>query len=69
MAAEPEPELEPERTYKIIEKWQYHEVQDEVNRLIGNGWEPLGGFQANTVPKDDGSGHSRVMFYQAMIKK
>lgn len=29
--------------YKILISTSYHDLQDEVNKYIRNGWQPIGG--------------------------
>jgi hypothetical protein len=44
--------------YEILISVSYHDLQDEVNKYIRNGWQPIGGMSAVL-------NHS---FMQAMVK-
>jgi hypothetical protein len=44
--------------YKILISTSFHDLQDEVNKYIRNGWQPQGGL----------SSFNNYSFMQAMVK-
>lgn len=52
--------------YKLINSLSDTELEEKVNRLIAEGWEPVGGPVATTT---DRNGERRAVLIQAMIKR
>jgi hypothetical protein len=57
--------------YKVVYQLGYLRLQDEVNKLILDGWIPLGGISVFTYPDKDKNGVNvyTIGCAQSMVKK
>jgi hypothetical protein len=53
------------KEYKVVQRELKFELEDEVNRLMREGWTPIGGVQVAVVQK---TFEWDIKFYQAMLK-
>ena len=54
--------------YEVVTSTSLIDINDEINRQIQNGWQPLGGICRNYIDKEEESGDYQESEYaQAMV--